>query len=228
MKKNILFLDDSAFMRQTIGDLLKSLNYGVETFPDARDALERVKSTRFDMIITDMHMPDLDGAKFAQEVRTFPGCRFLPIVMLSSEKDNEKIAEAKRMGVSTFLPKPLNETQLTTMLEITLNQRMTPRVPLKLDAVLKTPGASSSGKNTYTINVSEGGVFVETDSPLSPGRTVEIAISLPEDHRPLNCHSQVVWNISSPAPGNNEHPPGMGLEFLKIDDDQRLRRFLQS
>lgn len=87
---------------------------------------------------------------------------------------------------------------------------------------------SLDGNETRTVNVSGGGVFVDTDSPLSPGQTLELDLFLPEDDRPLHCHARVVWNISTPASANSEHPLGMGLEFLEIDDDQRLNRFLQS
>ncbi|NIQ97331.1 MAG: PilZ domain-containing protein [Desulfuromonadales bacterium] len=114
------------------------------------------------------------------------------------------------------------------MLEITLNQRMTPRIPLTLEATLKAPGASATGRETHTVNISEGGAFIETDDPLAPGQTLELELVLPDDDRPLNCSARVVWNISPPVSGNQGHPLGMGLEFLKIDDHQRLRRFLQS
>jgi AmiR/NasT family two-component response regulator len=49
-----------------------------------------------------------------------PNCKFVPIVMLSSEEDAGKIAEAKRVGISTFLRKPVKEVQLKTILQVVL------------------------------------------------------------------------------------------------------------
>ena len=115
MKKKILVLDDSPFMLNVIGDMLRNLNYEVTTVDNGKVACQKVVSSRYDMIIADMNMPVMDGLEFTRQVKKYPNCKFVPIVMLSSEEDAEKIAMAKKVGVSTFLSKPLNEKQLKTI-----------------------------------------------------------------------------------------------------------------
>jgi two-component system chemotaxis response regulator CheY len=132
MKKKILVLDDSPFMLTLISDMLIELNYAVTTVDNGNDACQKVESTRYDLIITDLNMPDMDGLEFTKKVRTYPNCRFVPILMLSGEGNEEKISEAKKMGVATFLSKPPKEGQLKSILQIILSKRRAPRIPVKL------------------------------------------------------------------------------------------------
>ena len=85
------------------------------------------------MIISDMNMPVMDGIGFTRQIKKYPSCKFVPVVMLSSEKNNDKISEARKVGISTFLSKSLNEKQRKTMLQINLNKRRTPRMFFRLE-----------------------------------------------------------------------------------------------
>lgn len=228
MKKNILVLDDSEFHLNLLRDLLKRLNYDVTTVDNGKDACQRVKSAQYDLIITDMNMPDMDGIEFTRQVRTYPGCRFLPIVMVSSETNEERISEAKNVGVSTFISKPLKEAQLKAMLEIILNKRMTPRVPVKLKIYYREDKSFSNFNASFTFNLSRGGVFIETLNPSSPGKILELKLSLPENDHPVTCQGRVTWVNDPVSPCNKSHPPGMGLQFLKLDDEHLLNSFLKS
>ena len=118
MKKKILIVDDSPFILKVMDDMLNDLNYDVTAVDSGFKAYKHVEAVKYDMIITDLHMPHMDGIEFTKQVKLLPDRRFIPIVMLSSEGDEGKIAEAKQMGISTFLRKPVKETQLKTILQI--------------------------------------------------------------------------------------------------------------
>lgn len=223
MRKQILVLDDSPFMLTMLGDLLSSLNYVPTTVDNAKEALQKIQSTRYDLIITDMNMPEMDGIQFTRLVRTWPGYRFLPIVMISSEKNEENISSAKKFGVSAFLSKPLKEAQLKTMLQIILNKRMSPRIPVQLEVIL-----GEDQNTSCTFNVSMGGAFIETDDPPSAGEVLELKLCLPDSRHPVICQARVAWVNSLHSPIRNDHPPGMGLEFLNLNNESRLEKFLQS
>jgi two-component system chemotaxis response regulator CheY len=228
MKKKILVLDDSPFMLTIIGDMLKKLDYDVTTSDNGDDACQKIESKRFDMIITDMNMPVMDGLEFTSKVRTYPGCRFVPIIMLSSEGDEEKISKAKKMGVSTFISKPLNEGQLKSMLQIILSKRKSPRIPAKLEVFYGENNMPSGYTIGCTENLSVGGVFIETNNPLSLGVKLKLKLSLPDQECQMFCQGRVAW-VSSPFPTDNiAHPPGMGVEFLDLEDKHQLQDFLRS
>jgi len=99
-------------MLKVIADMLTNLSYEVTTVDSGRLACQKAESNRFGMIILDRNMPVMDGIEFTRQIKKYPSCKFVPLVMLSSEQDEDKIAEARKVGISTFLSKPLNEKQL--------------------------------------------------------------------------------------------------------------------
>ncbi len=120
MAKKILVVDDSPSVLAILEDMLVDLGYEVTTAGDGKQACQLAEATRYDLIITDLTMPVMDGIAFVETAKKMPNCKFVPIVMLSSEDDEEKIAMAKKVGISTFLRKPIKEAQLKTILQIVL------------------------------------------------------------------------------------------------------------
>jgi two-component system chemotaxis response regulator CheY len=120
MAKKILIVDDSPSVLAVLEDMLDDLGYEVTAASNGQQACNLLETIRYDLIITDLSMPVMDGIVFAQTAKQMPNCKFVPIVMLSSEEDAVKIAEAKRVGISTFLRKPVKEVQLKTILQVVL------------------------------------------------------------------------------------------------------------
>jgi len=120
MAKKILIVDDSPSVLAVLEDMLEELGYAVASATDGKKACQMIELERFDLIITDLTMPVMDGIAFVQAAKKMPNCKFVPIVMLSSEEDEEKIAAAKQVGISTFLRKPVKEVQLKTILQVVL------------------------------------------------------------------------------------------------------------
>ncbi len=119
-EKSILIVDDSPSIRAMLGDMLESAGYKVMEAVDGHEAFKLVEYLKFDLIITDLSMPVMDGISFIRKAKTLPLCRFVPIVVLSSEEEGSKIEEAKRVGASTYLTKPFKEQQLRSMLRVVL------------------------------------------------------------------------------------------------------------
>ena len=120
MAKKIMIVDDSPSVLAILDDMLIDLGYEVTTADNGKQACELLEANRYDLIITDLTMPVMDGITFVQAAKKMPNCKFVPIVMLSSEEDEAKIAEAKQVGISTFLRKPVKEVQLKTILQVVL------------------------------------------------------------------------------------------------------------
>lgn len=119
-KKTILIIDDSTSMRAILGDMLVDAGYKVVEAIDGYSGLERVKETKFDLIITDLSMPVMDGIAFMREAKKMPLCKFVPIVVLTAEGDATKLEEAKKAGASTWLTKPFKEKQLRAVLQMVI------------------------------------------------------------------------------------------------------------
>jgi two-component system chemotaxis response regulator CheY len=120
LKKTILIIDDSASMRAILGDMLADAGYKVVEAVDGYAGLERVKETKFDLIVTDLSMPIMDGIAFMREAKKMPLCKFVPIVVLTAEGDAGKLEEAKKAGASTWLTKPFKEKQLRAVLQMVI------------------------------------------------------------------------------------------------------------
>jgi two-component system chemotaxis response regulator CheY len=120
MSKKILIVDDSPLVLAMLEDALVGMGYGVTAAVNGQEGLKQVEASKFDLIITDLSMPVLDGIAFVKAAKQLPNCKFVPIVFLSSEEDEAKISEAKKAGASTFLRKPFKEVQLATILKVVL------------------------------------------------------------------------------------------------------------
>lgn len=227
MKKKILVLDDSPFMLTVIGDMLSALNYDVTTVDSGHLACQKAEATRYDMIIADMNMPVMNGIEFTKQVKTYPSCKFVPVVMLSSEQCKDKISEAKKAGVSTFLSKPLNEKQVKTILQVTLNKRRTPRIPFKLEVFFGKNESLSLDTQSFTFNLSAGGLFLMTEHPFSVDENLTMKLTLPEENHPINCKGRVAWVNSKSSPVRSDHPTGVGVEFLSCKEERRFHGFIQ-
>ena len=120
MSKKILIVDDSPVVLAMLEDALAGMGYAVTAANNGQAGLQQIERAKFDLIITDLSMPVMDGIAFVKAAKQLPNCKFVPVVFLSSEEDEAKIAEAKKAGASTFLRKPFKENQLATILKVVL------------------------------------------------------------------------------------------------------------
>jgi two-component system chemotaxis response regulator CheY len=108
----ILISDDSVSMRQMLKLTLNDANYDVTEAENGLRALELAKIHQFDLIITDLNMPLLDGLSLVHELRTLPDYRFKPILLLTTESDPEKKKIAKSAGATGWIIKPFDPDKL--------------------------------------------------------------------------------------------------------------------
>jgi CheY-like chemotaxis protein len=108
MEKVILVVDDSATVRKFVAASLNMKGFRVITAGDGIEALERMPSEKFDLIITDLNMPDMDGYEFIRTLRETPEYQDVPIIVLSSMTDLKNKDLAMESGALAFLEKPLS------------------------------------------------------------------------------------------------------------------------
>ncbi|WP_428773772.1 response regulator [Vibrio sp.] len=112
----ILAVDDSISIRQMVAHTLKDAGYEVETANDGKDALSKIASCKFDVVISDVNMPNMGGFELVKAIRGKPQYKFVPILMLTTETSIEKKQEGKSVGATGWLVKPFNpETLLKTL-----------------------------------------------------------------------------------------------------------------
>jgi len=117
MSKVIMTADDSASVRQMVSFTLKQGGYDVIEAVDGRDALAKLQTTRVDMLITDLNMPNLDGIDLIKGARAIPACKFIPIIMLSTESQDSRKQEGKAAGATGWIVKPFKPEQLIAVVK---------------------------------------------------------------------------------------------------------------
>lgn len=108
----ILAVDDSASMRQMVSFTLKGAGFDVVEAVDGVDALNKAKGQKFDLVISDVNMPNMDGLTLIKELRATPGFQFTPMLMLTTESSTDKKMEGKAAGATGWIVKPFNPDQL--------------------------------------------------------------------------------------------------------------------
>lgn len=109
---SILISDDSSSMRQMLCYTLSAAQYEVQEASNGSKALELAKQHRFDLIITDINMPALDGLSLVRALRDLPDYQFKPILLLTTETDPEVKKEAKTAGATGWISKPFDPDKL--------------------------------------------------------------------------------------------------------------------
>jgi two-component system chemotaxis response regulator CheY len=109
---SILAVDDSASMRQMVSFTLKGAGYEVVEATDGVQALVSAKGHRFNLVITDVNMPKMDGIALIRELRALPSYKFTPLLMLTTESSPEKKQQGKAAGATGWIVKPFNPDQL--------------------------------------------------------------------------------------------------------------------
>ncbi len=113
MAKTILIVDDSATMLMSIKTTLEMGGYQIESAADGQLALNKLKAgAKFDLIITDINMPNMGGMDLIKNARGLPSCRFTPILTLTTESQAAKRDEAKKLGATGWLVKPISGNDL--------------------------------------------------------------------------------------------------------------------
>jgi two-component system chemotaxis sensor kinase CheA len=106
LARAVLLVDDSAFFRDMLAPLIKAAGYHVVAVGSAADALAALKSdTRYDLVITDIEMPDMDGFALAEAVHAAPSTAALPIIGLSAMVSADAIERGRAAGFHDFVAK---------------------------------------------------------------------------------------------------------------------------
>ena len=103
----IIAVDDSASMRQMVTFTLKKSGYQVDDAQDGQAALQLAKQQQYDVVITDVNMPVMDGITLLQQLRQREDYQYTPVLMLTTETNPDLQAQAREYGVKAWLNKPL-------------------------------------------------------------------------------------------------------------------------
>ncbi|MBQ0003452.1 MAG: response regulator [Treponema sp.] len=115
--KKILAVDDSVSIRTSISFVLKQEGYEIVEAVDGVDGLAKAKADKFNLIITDINMPNIDGIEMIKQLRQTEGYKFTPIIALTTESQESKMQEGKAAGATGWIVKPFTSEKLIAIVK---------------------------------------------------------------------------------------------------------------
>lgn len=109
----ILVVDDFSTMRRIVRNLLKEIGYAnVEEAEDGAAAIQKLKSSKFDFVVSDINMPNMNGFELLRQVRADPELKEIPVLLVTAEAKKEDIINAAQCGASGYIVKPFTKATL--------------------------------------------------------------------------------------------------------------------
>ncbi len=117
-KYNILVVDDSPTMRQLIVFALKRLrDVSITEANDGVDGLKKISSDKFDLVLTDINMPVMDGLKLVSLIRGDATHKEVPIIVITTEGGQEDKDRAMALGATSYITKPIQANSVLTVVK---------------------------------------------------------------------------------------------------------------
>lgn len=122
MAAKILAVDDSPSFRLAVRIALTDAGYQIDEAGDGSEGLQKASGTTYDMILTDLNMPVMDGLTMIERMRQLPQLAGVPIVFLTTESDAGMKARAKAAGATGWLTKPFQPESLVKIVKKVLGK----------------------------------------------------------------------------------------------------------
>jgi len=206
--ERILVVDDNADMRNYIAELLRA-HWPVETASDGAAALELIKKSKPDLVLSDVMMPVLDGIGLVRALKAEPETRHIPVILLSARAGEEALVEGLETGADAYLLKPFSSRELLT------------RVRSHLDAARKQTSALHASETRFR-RLAEAGIIGITVTNAA-GRVLEandVFLNMVNCTRDELLTGNVAWKLV--APDTDEHAaPARPREAEYVSADGR-------
>jgi len=112
----ILVVDDSNTMRQMLSFTLTDAGHEVVEARDAAEAMEQLQLSEFDLVISDINMPGMNGIDLVREIRAMPEYKFTPVLVLTTESQQDIKQKGRAAGATGWIVKPFNPEVLLSVL----------------------------------------------------------------------------------------------------------------
>jgi two-component system chemotaxis response regulator CheY len=132
---NILIVDDYAHMRSIIKSVLRRMGYkNIQEAVDGEKALAHIRSTRVDLVISDLNMPEMNGIELLNAVRNDPNSALVPFLIITGEAHKNTVLAVAKAKVSAYLLKPFSSDDLKAKIEKILLPNSLPETVMGYDA----------------------------------------------------------------------------------------------
>ena len=224
--KNFLMLEHDESSRQTF--FLRD-NFELRTAHTGAEVLEIVASSCPDIAFLDLNMPEMSGDECCRRIKTDADLKHIPVVMVTEGAREEDLERCRQAGCDDIILKPINLENFieTAKKNLKIQIRTLPRYKARM-RVNFGPDASQL-LSEYTLNLSPGGVFLETMNLMAEGTPFAVEFVLPHRNTPISCQACVAWVNHPEMIRNPNLPAGMGIQFLDLSTEsiEAIRSYIQ-
>ena len=133
-RKNIVVVDDELLIRDLLYDFFSERDWGVAVYGSSENALEAVRTKKYDVVLVDLKLPEVDGISLVSKIRDlYPE---LPVVIMTAFPSVETAIEALRLKVDDYIIKPFNINKLFKTLDAIIEKSREKPVAIRSEDVL--------------------------------------------------------------------------------------------
>ena len=230
-KKTILLVDNSHLFIEQEMCLMNRDDIEVLVAHTGDEAVKTIVEKRPDIVFMDLYIPGIDGDRYCRTIKSDKNLCHIPIIMIIQGANQEEFERCRQAGCDDIIVKPIKHLYFTALIKRHLNIQL--QTSTRFTAPLRIQYNSGDDPDrvlsNYSVDLSTGGMFIETSELLPIDSPLNIEFILPEDSRIIKCSGKVSWLNHPESIKNQNLPTGMGLQFtnLSMDDIDSLRNFLK-
>lgn len=228
-KKKILLVDDVQLFLEQEKTFFSRGEFELITARTGVEALHAVKEERPDLVFMDLYMPEMDGDRCCHAIKSDEELGKIPVIMVTRGASEEDFERCWQAGCDEIIVKPINRHYFLALTNkyLLLRQRKATRFMAHLRVQYGTE--LQELLTDYSVNLSTGGLFIETGKLLPVDSSLGIEFILPDNTATIRCKGRVAWINHPELIKNPNLPVGMGLQFVDIsfDDMNAIRQFIK-
>lgn len=225
-KEKILIVDDMDTFLKLEKMLLERSGYEIVTARTGVEALKKVQTEKPCLVFLDLVMPEMTGDAVCRFIKTNKNLKHIPVIMVTTKSDEDSRERCHQAGCDDYMTKPVTQRDFFEKIKkfINIEKRKHPRAPIRVSADCME---AELIYQSYTVDVSESGIFIDTAEPLPVGTELTIKFALPRQGAPLLCKGRVVRTVP-PSRSPEGVRSGMGVRFtnLSSEDADKIRAFV--
>lgn len=228
-QKTVLLADDVELFLELEKTFFRRGDIRLLVARNGEEALEIIGAERPDLVFMDLYMPQMSGDECCRKVKADPELSSVPIVMVTHGGKQDDLRRCEDAGCDDIVLKPINRHSFlqTARKYLQVTDRTAPRVPARLQVGYGVEQPQTL--RDYSINVSTGGLFLETEELLEVDTSLSLQFEVKDLETPIRCKGRVAWLNKPQKPIKPNLPAGMGVQFvdLSLEDLAAIREYVK-
>jgi len=227
-REKVLLADDVELFLELEKSFFHLERFDIFMARNGVEAYEIALAEKPDIIFMDLYMPEMNGDEACNKIKSHPELSEIPVIMVT-HPDEEELERCYRNGCDDILFKPLKREQFLAAANTFLkgNNRLAPRIGTRIKVFYESEGEKLLAN--FTVNMSTGGVFLESEDLLPENTPLLMEFDLPRQKKKIRCQGKVAWRNIPGKKQIENLPSGMGIQFvdLKLEEMDAIRQYLQ-